>query len=104
MILQGVDYVEGNTTNLPYELRLAYYVKNWGIPDNWMEWQAGIIERMNTIYTFAKAFELYGLHATRKGWVDANQHIFEKVTTIWGWRKEMGLHYLTGLPLDKPSE
>jgi hypothetical protein len=98
LILQAVDYVEGNIDTPPYELRYAYYIKNWGMPDNWLQWPAGLIHRMNVLYQYAQAFTYYRLYSSRKGWVDSNPHIFEMVTNVWKIRKEFGLDFMTGKP------
>ena len=93
MIFEAVAYAEGKKASPPYELQMAQFIKEFGSPwgGGWMEWPAGLASKMMTAQAYARAFQLYRMYASQKGWVDANQHIFRLVTNVWKWKKDAGV-------------
>lgn len=87
-----MDYVQGKRPQPPQIYSYVNFTKQWGSPygGGWMEWPAGLVNKMSVISNYTRAIQLYDTYSKQKGWVDANPQIFELVTDIWNWRKELG--------------
>lgn len=56
----------------------------------WMNWPAGLPLRLAVIRQYEKAITLYKANAGNPKWVNANTHIFTKVTEVFKLRQEAG--------------
>jgi hypothetical protein len=93
--MAAVRYVEGKDTQPPYELRMAYQIERWGDPfgGGWMEWDARLLARMQTVKAYADAFKAYKDYSGQKGFVGNNPSVWRLVTEVWKWRKDAGLDW-----------
>jgi hypothetical protein len=93
--MRAAAYVVKRIDSPPYELLMAYHIERWGNPwsDGWLDWPAGLLNKMQTVKSYADALSNYKRYSGQKNFVTNNPGIWEMVTTIWAWCKEAGIDW-----------
>lgn len=92
--MAAADCVDTDTPP-PYELKMYWRIEKYGSPwgTGWMEWPAGMVDRMTAAANVWRAFSAFRSSGGRPEWANANPGIMNVVTSVWRMKIERGLEW-----------
>lgn len=92
--MAAADYADGDSQKPPYELTIGLRCEVWGnaFGVGWMDWPAGLFDKVNATRNVYMAFRAYRRAKNLAKWSQDNHDSYKLVTAINRLRDERAIY------------